>query len=248
MYLLYLDDSGSSANINEEHLVLGGVIVFERQIHWIESELNELAKEVDPDNPDDVEFHASEIFSGRIHPWNQLTNKEERINVILKVLSILSQSHETTQALACAVHKQSFTDTDPMEIAFEELCNRFDLHLKYKYRVIDEAHRGIIIVDKSSYETSLQRLALDFKRHGTRWRSIVNLAEAPMFIDSKVSRLIQLADHIAYAVFRRYEAKDSKYLDTIINRFLLEEGKLHGLVHKYHSPKECLCRSCISRA
>jgi hypothetical protein len=33
MYLLYLDDSGSAANQNEQHLVLAGVCVFERRVH-----------------------------------------------------------------------------------------------------------------------------------------------------------------------------------------------------------------------
>jgi hypothetical protein len=33
MYLLYLDDSGSTENQDEEYLVLGGMAVFERQVH-----------------------------------------------------------------------------------------------------------------------------------------------------------------------------------------------------------------------
>ncbi|GAG28924.1 unnamed protein product, partial [marine sediment metagenome] len=33
MHLLYLDDSGSTGNPNEEYLVLGGVSVYEAQPH-----------------------------------------------------------------------------------------------------------------------------------------------------------------------------------------------------------------------
>ena len=34
MHLLYLDDSGSAGNQNEEYFVLGGLSVFEAQAHW----------------------------------------------------------------------------------------------------------------------------------------------------------------------------------------------------------------------
>ena len=70
LYLLYLDDSGSAANRAESHLVLGGFSVFERQLHWLSRELDKLAEEIDPSDPNAVEFHASEIFSGRTPPWD----------------------------------------------------------------------------------------------------------------------------------------------------------------------------------
>lgn len=48
MYLLYLDDSGSSKNRNETYLVLAGFSVFERQVHWITKELDTLAAKLHP--------------------------------------------------------------------------------------------------------------------------------------------------------------------------------------------------------
>ena len=149
MHLLYLDDSGSAANRNESYLILGGVSVHEAQAHWITQELDKLARAVYPQNPDDVEFHASEIFSGRIPPWKGM-RKQERIDVIKQVLVICAKSHATTRVFACAVHKQSFSGPDPMELAFEDLCSRFDLYLKRLYASGQRDHRGLIILDKSS--------------------------------------------------------------------------------------------------
>ena len=246
MYLLYLDDSGSAQNLDEEYLVLGGISIFEAQISWLASDLDRLARKVDPKNPDAVEFHASEIWSGRSPPWNNLP-KPERRQVIEDVLGILAKSHQTTTAFACAVHKASFPDSDPMELAFEELCSRFDLQLKRFFVTQENRQKGIVILDKSSYETSLQRLAQDFRTLGTRWAELVNIPEVPLFVDSRSSRMLQLADHVAYATFRRYEAGDTSYLDRILPRFDAEQGKIHGLTHKQTVDPNCMCPACMSR-
>jgi hypothetical protein len=245
MYLLYLDDSGSPQNKSESYFVLGGVAVFERQVHWLIREIEKLAATINPSNPEAIEFHASEIFPGRRPPWNGMT-KEQRRNVLKDLLNILARSHESTRAFACAVHKQSFPGTDPIEMAFEQLCSRFDLLLKRLHKQGD-TQRGLIILDRSSNETSLQRLSCDFQTLGTRWGTVNNLPEVPLFVDSKASRIIQLSDHIAYSVFRRYEAQDTSYFDIIASKFDSEGGRLHGLVHKQNNSPNCMCPACLSR-
>jgi hypothetical protein len=246
VFVLYLDDSGSAGNTNERYLVLGGVCVFERQTHWVTRELDQLAASVYPESPESVEFHASEVFSGRRPPWHGMT-KDKRREVIKDVLRVLARSHASTRAFACAVRKECFPHSDPMELAFEELCNRFDLELKRMYHEDGEPQRGLIILDKSSHETTLQGMARDFRSLGTRWGIIRNLADVPLFVDSGASRPVQLADHVAYAVFRRYEAGDSSYLDIILPKFASQHGKLHGLVHRQTLDPDCLCPACMSR-
>lgn len=44
MYLLYLDDAGSPANLKEDYFVLAGVAVFEEQISWLTQEMDKLAQ------------------------------------------------------------------------------------------------------------------------------------------------------------------------------------------------------------
>jgi len=246
MYLLYLDDSGSAPNPREDYVVLAGVSVFERQIHWLSTELDRLAETIYPPDPRAVEFHASVIFSGRKPPWNGM-RKEERRDVIKKVLAILARAHQSTKAFACAVHKKSFPGSDPMELAFEDLCSRFDKQLKRMYAIDDNPQRGLIILDESSYETSLQKLARDFRSLGTRWGVLKNLCDVPLFVDSCASRIVQLADHVAYATFRYYQSKDLTYLEPILPRFDVMDGKLHGLVHRQHQDPNCMCPACMSR-
>jgi hypothetical protein len=249
MYLLYLDDSGSAENKNEQYLVLGGIAAFERQVYFLDDDLHCLAQRFNQNEPDQIEFHASEIFSGRTDPWKSIRDKLARKQVLLDVLSVLARARPGVTAFACAVHKKSYPGEDPMEIAFEQLCKRFDLMLKRLNQDAEtgEQHRGMIILDESAYETTLQSLARGFRRVGTRWGVLRNMAEVPLFVDSRACRCIQLADHLAYAVFRAYESCDFSYLNAVLSKFDQQDGKLHGLVHWQRVDPNCFCPACLSR-
>ena len=107
--------------------------------------------------------------------------------------------------------------------------------------------RGMVILDKTTRETSLQKLSREFRKVGTRWGSLKNIADTPFFVDSKASRLIQIADHVAYSVFRRYNSGDAQYFDIIASRFHEVDGVIHGLCHKHSDRFTCTCPACLSR-
>lgn len=245
MHLLYLDDSGSAPNKNEEYFVLGGVCIPEQSVRWLNRELEKIAIDIDPTNHSSFEFHASEIFGGKGPPCDRFT-KEERIGIIKKVLLVLNSAYPDIVTFACAVHKKSFPNEDPVNRAFEDLSSRFDLFLQ---RTSDEKRpRGLIILDKSSYEQGLQSLTLKIREQGNTWgNQLRTLCEVPMFVDSKASRIVQLADHIAYAVFRRYESSDLSYFNTIESRFDKDGHVFHGLAHLQRINLDCTCPACISR-
>lgn len=245
MHLLYLDDAGSSTNPKEDYLVLGGVSVFESQAYWLTKALDELAETI-ASNAQYVEFHASEIFSRRTAPWRGM-EKDEACGVIKAVLGVLrNNTNRGVRAFACAVHKASYPHRDPMELAFEDLCSRFDIFLS-RDSIEGNRNRGLLILDESAHETTLQSLATNFRTLGTQWGVIRHLAEVPLFVDSKASRLVQLADHVAYAVFRRYNTHDAQYFDIVSSKFDSADGVVHGLVHKQCYDRECMCIACLSR-
>lgn len=245
MHLLYLDDAGSAANSNEEYFVLAGVSVFEAQTNWFTQELDRLAQSINPANPNQVEFHASEIFSRRTAPWNSMS-REDAQGVIKAVLQVLARSYDSARVFACAVHKASYPGRDPVELAFEDLCSRFDIYLS-RLRAAGDRQQGLLILDKSTYETTLQTLARNFQTLGTQWGVIRNLADTPFFVDSRASKLVQLADHVAYAVFRRYNARDTQYFDIFASKFDATDGVIHGLAHKQTIEPVCMCPACLSR-
>ncbi|GIV03119.1 MAG: hypothetical protein KatS3mg015_1949 [Fimbriimonadales bacterium] len=253
MYILYLDDSGSAPNTNEDYLVLGGVAVLETDVWWFTKQLDEIAESLSPGAGPTVEFHAAEVYRGRTPPWSSIRERSDRQDIIKRVLGVLSESYPRNRAFACAVHKASFPNADPMELAFEDVCSRFDMFLQRLQNSAGAAsknavHKGLIVLDRSTYETTLHQLTRKLRTAGTQWgRVIRNLAEMPLFIDSTVSRLTQLADHVAYACFRYYNANDVSYFRVIESRFDEEDGKLHGLVHKQTRNPRCMCPACITR-
>lgn len=243
MYFLYLDDSGSVKNVSEHHFVLGGFCIHESQMYFLRKYLDDLAKEISPTNPENVEFHASEIHAGS-GPWKAI-KKPERQEIIRKVLRALQCKKSIAASFACAIHKPDYATKDPVELAFEDLCSRFEMFLNRIFHQTKVSEKGIIILDKSVHEGSLQKLSITFRQSGTKWRTLANLAEVPMFIESTTSRLIQLADHIAYATFRRFQRMDLSYFDVIQRLFDTDErGIIHGLEHKHHS-LSCTCSACM---
>lgn len=244
MYLLYLDDAGSPGNPAEEYFVLGGVCVYEAQVDWFSRELDKLATPY-AKNPEDVEFHASTMFSRREAPWKGLSIDEAR-GLLKSILLVAKSSYEKARLFACAIHKKSFPGADPVALAFEDLCQRFDYFLS-RCRQQGDQQRGLIILDKTTRETSLQQLSREFRKAGTRWGSLKNIADTPFFVDSRASRMVQLADHVAYAVFRRYNTGDAQYMDIIASRFDESDGVYHGLSHKHADRLACTCPGCLSR-
>jgi hypothetical protein len=101
MYLLYLDDSGSVRNPEDRHIVLAGLAVYERQPHWFSSRLDTIAERVWPSNPQGLEFRGTDILAGKKH-WKAVL-------------------------FGAVVHKAAISPNDPMEYAFEQVCNRFDI-------------------------------------------------------------------------------------------------------------------------
>lgn len=243
MHLLYLDDSGSVRNAADRHIILAGIEVFERLPHWLSRAIDEIAQPYWPDDYQNVEFRGVNIFAGR-KQW-RLIPREERKVVYKRVLALIAAYHQC-RLFGAAIHKASVSPNDAIEVAFEQMANRFDRFLGRLHRDGD-TQRGVIILDKGSYETSLQSLAREFRTVGHSWGRLRNLAEVPMFIDSRASRMVQLADIIAYALRRLYEKNDPQYFNIIRDRFDAEGGVIHGLVHWIQAGSGCDCPPCVQR-
>lgn len=244
MHLLYLDDAGAPANPNERHFILAGIALFERQTHWLQTELDNLAQEIVGGDASSIEFHGNPILGGK-RRWRRLPRSERR-SLILRALAAAPHSLRGDWRLfGVVVDKQARSPEDPVAYAFEQLCSRFDLFLKRLYATREDAQRGLIILDKSAEETRLQSMASGFKTEGHRWGMMRNLAEVPLFVDSRATRLIQYADLVAYALWRKFEKQDDDFFNAIAEFFDQEGGIIHGL-HHFKAPSEpCNCPACL---
>ncbi|MBI5153659.1 DUF3800 domain-containing protein [Candidatus Poribacteria bacterium] len=247
MYLLYLDGSGNVANPADDYIVLGGVAIYEAQIFHLARQLDLLAERIDPAAPQDVEFHGAPMLAGKKDIWRTVA-KAERVEHMMAAYRLLAAAHPTVVLFGAAVHKASCFPDDPFEYAFEQLANRFDLLLRRKF-LKGHNQKGLLIVDEDAYERRFQKLAIDFRTRGHRWGVLRGMVEVPLFVDSRASRLVQLADLVSYSLFRYYQGGDHRFLGIIQQRFDSLAGVVHGLVH--FAPKGdhavCPCPACARR-
>ncbi len=226
MYLLYADESGSVGDPKQQYFVLAGFCVFERQGYWIAAELDKIAAKFNPADPATIELHGNPMHTGK-GVWRRHT-KADRSGAIEDALKVFLRSHSSNRLFASVVKKTKISPADPVEFAFEQLSSRFDHYLTRLHKSGD-SQRGVILFDKSKAEPTIQSLAADFRTIGHKWGILRNFAEVPLFLDSRASRLIQLADLIAYAIFRSFESGDDTYYSIIKHRFDSEGGIVHGL-------------------
>ena len=193
------------------------------------------------------------MYTGKTMPWRGVASRDARSKMIGDALEVLMPgASKSVKAFGVVVEKKAITSANPVEYAFEEICNRVDLFLSRLYQSRggrdEDKQKGLIVMDQSHYEQPLQALARDFRVKGTRWGHMRNIAEVPLFVNSRASRLIQLADLIAFSMWRKYEYQDGRFFDPIISRFDADGGVIHGLVH-YRSMGKAIryCPACMSR-
>jgi hypothetical protein len=226
VHLLYLDDSGNANDASQHFFVLAGISVFERQGHWLSERLDAIAARFNPADPGSIELHGSPMLTGAKF-WRSVP-KAARVEAMKDALGILASSHVSNRAFGVAVRKAAISPRDSVEYAFEQLSSRFDQYLMRRFKGGD-TQRGLIIFDKSVREASIQNLAIGFKKNGHSRGVLRNMAEVPVFLDSRNSRLVQLADLIAYALYQKYERSNPEFFDIIAPRFDTSGGIVHGL-------------------
>lgn len=127
------------------------------------------------------------------------------------------------------------------EEAFEQVVTRFNTCLKN----VGGIH-GLLIQDNN--ETVADRLTKQmrkFHREGTTWaKNIEFVVETPLFVDSELTSMVQLADLCAYAIRRFFDKGEEGLLDKISPIFDRNLNKLVGIRH-YTRADACECKICI---
>lgn len=124
--------------------------------------------------------------------------------------------------------------------AFEQVVTRLHHFLKAAY----PGAVGLLVQDNNQtaahHLTSLMRR---YHHQGTHWAQIDQLVETPLFVDSHLTSMVQMADLCSYATRRFFENGETDLFDRIYGRFDWNQGKLVGLRH-YTSTAPCSCRVC----
>ncbi len=129
------------------------------------------------------------------------------------------------------------------DFAFEQVVTRFNMFLDGQPG--GPGALGMIVHDQN--ETASGRLTermRNFHREGTAFSEIPHIVETPLFVDSKLTSMVQVADLIAYSLRRFLEKDEQDLFNRVYPRFERVKGALVGLRH-YTGPNACDCRVCI---
>lgn len=133
------------------------------------------------------------------------------------------------------------------EQAFEQVVSRFQqcLNLFSKQNASSHKYYGITIHDNNQTvakkHTELMRT---FHNKGTLWTKIDNIIETPLFVDSNLTSMIQIADLCAYSLRRYLENNESELFSYIFRRADRKDGRVVGVRH--FSKRSCKCNICLS--
>lgn len=275
MYMLFVDESGTHGGSHS--LVLGGIAVHEQDAQTLQRALNQcVQKYFHVGQVEDYELHAAEMRNAKKpkdgskaipSPW-AFVDRNKRLTILGSAYDVLRtftpSNPDLPVALFGVVIDKSFhsewTVFERERFAYEVILNKFDVMLKRVRSRTSHDNRGLVIHDR---RVVAERDIQDWTREWQKAAGIVgqlrNLADVPLFADSRATRLVQAADLVSYALYRHYDparrADDdpakhgTDFADKIWDAFDHEGGSMHGVVHFTPSfaGGKCECRPCSGR-
>lgn len=85
-------------------------------------------------------------------------------------------------------------------------------------------------------------LMIDFHSKGTLWTDIKNIIETPLFVNSELTCLVQIADLCSYAIRRYLENGEEDLFQQVFKRADRKSGKVVGMRH--FTDDSCNCEIC----
>lgn len=136
------------------------------------------------------------------------------------------------------------TNREIGEQAFEQVVSRFERYLTSSNAPADREF-GMLVHD--NYETVARKhteMMRKFHANGTLWTNVNRTIETPLFVDSKLTRMVQIADLCSYALRRYCENQEEALFEKIFRRADRARGVVVGVRH--YSEMSCTCKICLA--
>lgn len=171
---------------------------------------------------------------------------EQRKNCVQELADIVG-TWDDSRLFAEATDLKLFNlSISVFENAFTNVISRFDTFVdNYSRRTKTDLH-GLVIQDQNeSQSLRLTELMKKFHSIGTMWTQQTRIIETPLFVDSRLTGMIQMADVCAYATRRFFEYNETDLFNRIYHRFdRIPAGSVVGIRH-YTGVFNCKCRVCL---
>ena len=175
---------------------------------------------------------------------------DERVTLVEEIADLISDWGNARLFAEC-IDKTYFDPSrgNPSsgEQAFEQVLSRFQNYLSIAVAngMDGVIPMGILVHDNNqSVAKKHTELMRNFRKNGTLWTKIDNIIETPLFVDSQLTRMVQVADLCSYSIRRYLENGEETLFKKIFQRADRNKGKTVGVRH-FSSPN-CSCMICKS--
>ena len=161
---------------------------------------------------------------------------------LVKELASLIASWGVVRLFAECIDKVHFDPTRTgqtvHEQAFEQVVSRFERYLQNL-----SSEFGLLIHDNNpTYAKRHTELMRTFLQRGTLWTAVERVIETPLFVDSQLTGMVQLADLCAYALRRYLENGETELFELIFSRADRLRNTVVGVRH--FTGTDCTCVIC----
>ncbi len=173
---------------------------------------------------------------------------KERIEFITEIAQVISEWSNVRLFAECIdkiYFNPSITSSTVDEQAFEQIISRFEQYLQIYSQTKKVTIYGLLIHDNNETVARKHTLLMKkFHKIGTFWTKIQNIIETPLFVNSELTGMIQLADVCCYVLRRYLENNEDKLFKLIFKRGDRKNGKCVGIRH--FTKSDCSCLICSS--
>ena len=177
---------------------------------------------------------------------------DERKRLIKDLAKCISKWGFARLFAECIDKTYSGAQTQPIaEQAFEQLISRFEQYLENISKNPQQQNQSYGLIVHDNNQTVCKKhteLMKGFHQKGTFWTQVSHIIETPLFVDSQLTSMVQIADLCAYALRRYLENKEQELFDLIFaraDRKPRPDGKPGPAVGVRHfTSKSCKCVIC----
>jgi hypothetical protein len=243
MYLFYLDECGDPNSwINDNNFILAGVAIHEGQVRGLSDKLDAVQERFFPGIRIPMELHAYHMHSGK-ERFRHMP-PDQRIALLDSAYRVIADAHfPNLIAFITAIHVSAVTTPgQALTDCLEDICQRFNTFLVRQFNA-RHPDKGLLIMDRSGRDARVRELMGQFDREGTRRGYLGNIVDVPYFGDSSHTRMLQLADLLAFAGGRYFNRNDPTHLNTVLSRIGTQyrNGPRVGLKHIVGRDFRCSC-------
>lgn len=132
------------------------------------------------------------------------------------------------------------------EQAFEQIVSRYEQYLQAVPCAGDQRrNHGLLIHDNNQTVADKHtKLMKSFLRSGTFWTRVESIIETPLFVDSQLTSMVQIADLCAYSLRRYLENNEDDIFNEVFKRADRRNGVAVGVRH--FTDIACNCDICLA--